>query len=63
MSLPFTGALLGHLEFVTANRYIRLISDPFKVAANTVDTRIAEALKTPPKTRGKREVVKLTSKA
>jgi len=45
MSLPFIGALLGHRELATTNRYVHLMSDPLKVAANTVSTKIAEALK------------------
>lgn len=45
MSLPFIGALLGHRELATTNRYVHLMSDPLKVAANTVETCIAEALK------------------
>jgi integrase len=48
MSLPFIGALLGHRELATTNRYVHLMSDPLKVAANTVETRIADALKRKP---------------
>jgi integrase len=56
MSLPFIGALLGHRELATTNRYVHLMSDPLKVAANTVETRIAEALKKKPH---KGEVIQL----
>lgn len=56
MSLPFIGALLGHRELATTNRYVHLMSDPLKVAANTVETRIAEALNKKPH---KGEVVQL----
>jgi integrase len=56
MSLPFIGALLGHRELATTNRYVHLMSDPLKVAANTVETRIADALKRKPR---KAEVVHL----
>jgi hypothetical protein len=56
MSLPFIGALLGHRELATTNRYVHLMSDPLKVAANTVSTKIAEALKKKPQ---KGEVVQL----
>jgi integrase len=56
MSLPFIGALLGHRELATTNRYVHLMSDPLKVAANTVETKIAEALKRKPH---KGEVVQL----
>lgn len=44
MSLPFIGALLGHRELATTNRYVHLMSDPLKVAANTVSTKIAETM-------------------
>ncbi len=57
MSLPFIGALLGHRELATTNRYVHLMSDPLKVAANTVETCIAEALKTKPRDKG--EVLRL----
>lgn len=56
MSLPFIGALLGHRELATTNRYVHLMSDPLKVAANTVSTRIADAMKEKPK---KADVVRL----
>lgn len=49
MTLPFVGALLGHKELVTTNRYAHLKeSDPLKAAANTVETKIAEAMKRRP---------------
>jgi integrase len=48
MSLPFIGALLGHRELATTNRYVHLMSDPLKVAANKVSTKIADALKKKP---------------
>ncbi len=60
MSLPFIGALLGHRELATTNRYVHLMSDPLKVAANTVSTKISEALKKRPP---KGEVVKFAPKA
>jgi integrase len=44
MSLPFIGALLGHRELATTNRYVHLMNDPIKQAANTVSTKIAEEL-------------------
>ena len=59
MSLPFIGALLGHRELATTNRYVHLMSDPLKVAANTVSTKIAEAMQ---KKLTKAEVVKLVER-
>lgn len=56
MSLPFIGALLGHRELATTNRYVHLMSDPLKVAANTVSTKISESLNKKPK---KAEVVSI----
>lgn len=48
MSLPFIGALLGHRELATTNRYVHLMSDPLKQAADKVSTKIAEAMRTKP---------------
>jgi len=45
MSLPFIGALLGHRELATTNRYVHLMNDPLKQAANTVANAIDEAMK------------------
>ena len=49
MTLPFVGALLGHREVATTNRYSHLMSDPLKQAAEKVATELDRALKTPPR--------------
>jgi integrase len=49
MSLPFIGALLGHSEAATTNRYVHLMSDPLKVAADEVAKKIDQAMKAKPK--------------
>ena len=57
LTLPFVGALLGHKELATTNRYVHLTkSDPLKAAANTVETKIAEAMKKKPQ---KADVIQL----
>jgi integrase len=45
MNLPFIGALLGHRELSTTNRYVHLMNDPLKQAADKVSTQISEAMK------------------
>jgi integrase len=59
MSLPFIGALLGHRELATTNRYVHLMSDPLKQAAEKVANRIDEAMKSPPQKQRKAEAVPL----
>ena len=61
MSLPFVGALLGHREVATTNRYSHLMNDPLKQAAEKVATGLDPALKTPP--RRPAEIVKLDKRA
>lgn len=41
MSLPMIGALLGHTQAQTTQRYAHLASDPLKAAASTVGTQVA----------------------
>lgn len=43
-SLPIIGALLGHSEAKTTQRYAHLANDPLRQAADQVATRIAEAM-------------------
>jgi integrase len=49
MTLPFIGALLGHRELATTNRYVHLMSDPLKQAAEKVAEKIDQAMKAKPK--------------
>jgi integrase len=59
MSLPFIGALLGHRELSTTNRYVHLMNDPLKQAADKVSTEINEAMKRKPREHRDAEVVRL----
>ena len=45
LSLPIIGALLGHRETRTTQRYAHLADDPQRLAAAQVAGRIAEALR------------------
>ena len=49
ISLPFIGALLGHREVATTNRYVHLMNDPLKQAADMVGGKIDLAMKAKPK--------------
>jgi len=44
MSLPMIGALLGHSQSQTTERYAHLIGDPMKQAANVIGDKIAAAM-------------------
>ena len=44
LSLPIIGALLGHTQAATTQRYAHLAADPLKQAAHLTGKRIAEAL-------------------
>jgi integrase len=44
MSLPIIGALLGHKETATTARYAHLSDDPLRSAANSIGSKIADAL-------------------
>lgn len=46
-SLPIIGALLGHSEAKTTQRYAHLADDPLRVAAGQVAGRISDAMKGP----------------
>lgn len=59
LTLPFIGALLGHREIATTNRYVHLMSDPLKQAADKVAAKIDQAMKAKPKEPKRGEVVKL----
>lgn len=48
MSLPLIGALLGHSQPQTTQRYAHLSADPLKAASDAVGTRIADAMKPSP---------------
>ena len=48
LGLPIVGALLGHLDASTTQRYAHLAQDPLKAAAELIGNRIDEALKTQP---------------
>ena len=47
MSLPVIGALLGHSQAQTTQRYAHLSADPLKAASNAVGERIAAAMNKP----------------
>lgn len=47
LSLPIIGALLGHLETRTTQRYAHLADDPQRIAAAQVANRIASAMLAP----------------
>ena len=50
MSLPLIGALLGHSQPQTTQRYAHLSADPLKAASDAVGERIAAAMLAGPKT-------------
>ncbi len=43
-SLPIIGALLGHSDSATTQRYAHLHDDPLKAASDAVGSRVAAAL-------------------
>jgi integrase len=47
-SLPLIGALLGHAEVATTQRYAHLANDPVRQANEAIGARIAAALGAPP---------------
>jgi len=49
LGLPIIGALLGHHEASTTQRYAHLQSDPLKAAAELIGEKIDKAMKTKPK--------------
>ncbi len=49
LSLPLIGAVLGHSEPSTTQRYSHLADDPLKQAADLVAGKVAEALTQPPR--------------
>ena len=44
LSLPIIGALLGHTQAATTQRYAHLAADPLKKAADLTGGRIAAAM-------------------
>jgi integrase len=44
MGLPIVGKMLGHSQTTTTQRYAHLASDPVKIAAATVASKIADAM-------------------
>jgi integrase len=44
VSLPIVGALLGHTQTATTQRYAHLSADPLKLASELIGTRIATAM-------------------
>jgi len=58
MGLPVIGALLGHKEAATTQRYTHLANDPLKAAADMVAEKITEAMNKPPS----KKVVRLPRK-
>lgn len=49
MGLPVVGALLGHTQASTTQRYAHLSADPLKIAADKISGQIAAALNGTPK--------------
>jgi len=49
MGLPVIGALLGHTQASTTQRYAHLANDPLKAATEEIGRRIAEAMSKAPK--------------
>ncbi|MCK9378252.1 MAG: site-specific integrase, partial [Syntrophobacterales bacterium] len=47
LSLPLIGAVLGHSEPSTTQRYSHLANDPLRAAADLVDAKVAEAMSKP----------------
>ena len=47
LSLPLIGALLGHTQPQTTQRYAHLTADPIRRAADITSSRIAEAIARP----------------
>lgn len=45
MGLPIVGALLGHRESSTTQRYAHLAADPLKLASEEISQKIADAMK------------------
>ena len=50
MSLPVIGALLGHTQPQTTQRYAHLSADPLKAASDAIGARIAAAMRVGEKT-------------
>jgi site-specific recombinase XerD len=49
LGLPIIGALLGHTQASTTQRYAHLAQDPLKAATELIGTKIDEAMKAKPK--------------
>lgn len=47
LSLPLIGAVLGHTEPSTTQRYSHLANDPLRAAADLVDAKMSEAMSLP----------------
>lgn len=47
MSLPLIGALLGHSQAATTQRYAHLAMDPLQEASNIIGAKISEAMNAP----------------
>jgi integrase len=45
--LPIIGALLGHTQSATTQRYAHVQTDPLKAAADAIAARLKEALEKP----------------
>ena len=48
LGLPIIGALLGHTQAATTQRYAHVQSDPLKAAADAIASRLEDALNTEP---------------
>lgn len=59
LSLPILGALLGHTQAATTQRYAHLAADPLRQASNAIGARIADAMRGP----SGREVVRIRSRS
>jgi integrase len=59
LSLPIIGALLGHTQAATTQRYAHLASDPVRQASDLIGERLAGAMRG----NGSAEVVPLRSRS
>jgi integrase len=47
LGLPIIGALLGHSQAATTQRYAHLAADPLRQASNLIGSELAKAMSSP----------------